>query len=137
MKNSFVSIAVSALLAFAVCFAPLAARATGSKPSKSNNTTPTYIILKVTDEKVDYRVIQTSAFKDESKRINEAYTLKLKEWHDEVKSNPKAPRPIKPLVKKLPTTFETQKGAQDYIDNKFKGEDGKFKEDEGKKDTDK
>ena len=68
------------------------------------------------DNKIEYKVIPTSTYKDEEKRIKDAYTELLKEWQDLKKSDPQAPRPVKPIIKKLKTGYQTQKIAQEYAD---------------------
>ena len=67
-----------------------------------------------TDSKVEYKVINTSQYKDEERRLKDAYKQKLKEWKDLKKIEPTTPMPVKPTIKKIGDTFQTQKIAQEY-----------------------
>jgi len=141
MNQSLLRVATATLVATAVFFAlPLAARASGNKPGKS--TSDTYIVIQVltktqsndgkSDYKKEYKAITTKTLHDEVKKAKDDHDQAIKEWKDELKSDPKATRPPQWTPKKVSGTpiFETQKGAQDYID-KLKEEDEK-KDDKSK-----
>jgi hypothetical protein len=85
------------------------------------------------DSNVEYKVINTSQYKDEEKRLKDAYNVKLKEWKDLKKTEPTAPMPVKPIIKKIGTPYLTQKVAQEYVD-KLKDEEAE-KEDPNAKTT--
>lgn len=91
-----------------------------------------YLVIEVTDDnkadnKVEYKVIPTSQLKDEKKRIETDYKQKVKEWQDLKKGGSDAPHPVKPILKKIGTPYQTQTGAQKIAD--------KLKDDAANKDT--
>ena len=117
------SVSVLSLLSFAVSgtYAQKAPK-TGNAP-----VTESYFVVKVTDpnsadNKVDYKVVASSQYKDEEKRIKDDYTQKVKEWKDLKKADPTLPMPVKPTIKKIGTTYQTQTGAQKIAD-KLKAEE--------------
>ncbi|MGO9114092.1 MAG: hypothetical protein ACLP9L_33165 [Thermoguttaceae bacterium] len=94
---------------------------------RTNNPNDKYLVIKITDEskvenKVEYKVITTSQFKDEEKRVKDEYNKKMKEWRDLKKIDPQTPQPLRPVIKKIAKIFETQKIAQEYAE-KLKDED--------------
>jgi len=93
-----------------------AGTSSGNKPKEE-----TYIVVKEGEE---YKVITASSYNDEVKRLNEDNKKKMDEWHDLIKSDNTTPRPKKIIPKKMPITFKTQKGAQEYAD-KLLEKDGK------------
>ena len=130
---------------------PSGAYAAGAKKNPGT-TTETYLVLKIvgeseasgrgsgkidsnkvdsnTEPKIEYKVVATSRYKDEEKRIKDAYATKIKEWKDLRKIEPGTPMPVKPTIKKMGnTTFQTQKVAQEYAD--------KLKDEESDKDESK
>jgi hypothetical protein len=88
--------------------------------------TETYIVIQIKDEGIKYEAVTKTGLKDKTKQLKDDYDQRYKEWKDEVKTDPKAPRPKKPIIKQMPgATFETQKGAQDYAEKLQKEEDEK------------
>ncbi len=132
MKKSLLPAVALSVCAFALSFlVPSAANAQGGRKGHGNNSNETYLVIRVTDEnkaenkadtKVEYKAITASQLKTEEKRIKDDYAQKLKEWHDLKKIDPQAPRPVPPVIKKYPKTFETQKIAKEYAD-KLKDEE--------------
>ena len=103
-----------------------------SPPHSTAPKVETYLVVKVTDEnktdkKVEFKVISASQFKDEQKRLKEEYDKKYKEWQDVKKADSTAPRPIKPTIQKIGTSYKTQTGAQKVAD--------KLRDDEAAKDN--
>jgi len=123
MKESFLPAIALSVSVFALSFlVPSGANAQeGRSRSGHSNSKETYQVIRVTDEsktdnKVEYKAIATSQLKAEEKRIKDDYAQKLKEWHDLRKIDPQTPMPVRPVIKKYPKTFETQKIAQEYAD---------------------
>ena len=115
-------------------FAPSAAYA--QRSLHSTTKVETYMVVKIIDDnkaedkdKIEYRAISASQFKDEEKRVKDDNALKLKEWHDLRKTDPTAPMPKKIIIKKIPrlTGYQTQKIAQEAAD--------KLKDEEANKDN--
>jgi hypothetical protein len=122
MKKSIRSALALSISILALCL--LAPSGAYAQKGKSKATAPeTYMVVKIGDE---YKVLGTTRLKDEEKRIKDEYNTKYKEWQDEKKSDPQAPRPVKPTIKKIKTGYLTQKVAQEYAD-KLK-EEGKADE---------
>ena len=88
----------------------------------------TYMVIKIIDDnktenKVEYKAIATSQYKDEDKRVKDENTEKLKEWHDQRITDPTAPRPKKITISKTKFTgYLLQKDAQQAAD-KLRDED--------------
>jgi len=134
-KSLLLSIALSAsVFVFALVDPPraIAQPHGGSRGhGSSSDSKETYLVVKIvgeskgenrlasrgennTDSKVEYKVINSSQYKDEERRLKDAYKQKLKEWKDLKKIEPTAPMPVKPTIKKIGDTFQTQKIAQEY-----------------------
>jgi len=84
-----------------------------SRSGKSGTTNETYMVIQIGDE---YKVVTTTQYKDEEKKVREENEQKMTEWKDEIKNDPKAPRPQKVVIKKLKTGYKVQKIAQEYAD---------------------
>jgi len=104
----------------------------GSRNSSrgSTNGNETYLVVKITDpnrpeHKVDYRVVNTSQFKDEERRLKDDYNKAIVEWKDLKKTEPTAPMPVKATIKKIGTPYHSQKIAQDYATKLMTEEDNK------------
>ena len=133
MKKSILPDIALSLSVFALSFlwpsGAFAQHGHGTGRTSNNNTNDKYLVIKITDDsKVDYKVIPTSQYKDEEKRVKDEYTQKVKEWHDLRKIDPQTPQPVRPVIKKMGNTFETQKIAQEYAN--------KLKDEEANKDSD-
>ena len=63
------------------------------------------------EDKIEYKAISTTQYKDEEKRVKEDNKTKIKEWHDQCKTDPQAPRPKTIYIKKIPklSGYQTQK----------------------------
>ena len=90
-------------------------------PKHSATKVETYMVIRVTDEnkeenKVQYKAIATSQFKDEQKRSKDDWNKKMKIWHDTRKTDPTVPRPKPIKIEKVETDYETQEGAEKYAD---------------------
>jgi hypothetical protein len=133
----FKSLLSSILAAAAVCFlSPVTSYAQRHSGGGAHPTNDTYIVIQVmnkvrnndgkSDYQKEYKAIANKTLRDEVKRAKDDYEQAKKEWKDELKSDPKAPRPVQWTPKKVSgsPTFETLKGAQDYAD-KLKEEDEK------------
>ena len=124
MKKSFLSaIAVSVSIFALSLLAPSGACAAVAK----NPVAETYMVVKITDpnktdNKVEYKVVATSQYKDEEKRVKDDNDKKVEEWQDMLKNDPKTPHPGKIVIVKLKTGYKIQKIAQDYVD-KLKADD--------------
>jgi hypothetical protein len=127
----------SLLLPLVACFAVLLAmsvpaaaqpRTPRSTPRPSTSSNQTYIVIQIGD---DYKVIESSRLKDEEKDVKKKYQDEMKRWADEKKTDPKAERPKKVTIKKYPTTFKTQEGAQKYRDQLLEKNDKGGKADKG------
>ncbi len=125
MKRPFLPAIALSVAAFAVSF--LVSSGANAQPSGrphgggNTNGNETYLVIRVTtedktDKKVEFKVISSSQYKTEEKRIKDEYAQKVKEWRDLRKIDPQTPLPAKPVIKKYPKVFETQKIAQDYAD---------------------
>jgi hypothetical protein len=117
MRSSLLSGAIAVAIALTVSLGVQSAAnaAVGGSRPGAGAKTETYIVIQIKDDKLEYKAITKTTLKDETKRITDDYNQRYKEWKDEVKSDPKAPRPKKPIIKTMPgATFETQKGADDY-----------------------
>jgi hypothetical protein len=92
----------------------------GRGKSPSRDTNETYVVIRITDDwkdpKYEYKVIATSAFRDEEKQIKDENDQRLIEWIDEKKNDPQTPRPAKISLTKLKTGYQTQRIAQEYAD---------------------
>jgi len=98
------------------------------KGGSKKNVVETYMVIKVTDDnkaenKVEYKAISKSQFKDEQKRAMEDYKLKMKEWHDLKKTDPTAPAPTRIRIDKIQSDYETMKIAQEYVEKLRKKEE--------------
>ena len=98
----------------------------------------TYLVIKVTDEgkaenRVEYKAIAKSQFKDEQKRAADDYKLKMKEWHDRRITDPTDSMPKKIKIEKIQSDYETLKVAQEYV--RKLTEEGSNKDDPKPKDT--
>jgi hypothetical protein len=93
-----------------------------NKGKSTGNKTDTYLVIKITDEnkpennRVEYRVVSASQYTDEEKRVKDEYKKKVDEWLDLKKADATAVRPVKPIIKKIGTSFKTQGGAQKVAD---------------------
>jgi hypothetical protein len=81
----------------------------------------TYMVIKITDEnksedKVTYKAIPTSRFKDEKKHADDEFNNKKKEWHDLKLTDPTAPMPKKIKIQKIQGDYETNEYAQKEAD---------------------
>ena len=133
MKKFFLSAVAISVSMFAWSLAaPSAAYAAGSPKNANTPKNETYIVIKVGDE---YKVIGTSHYKDEQKKATDDYTQKLKEWKDERKTDPNAPHPVKAIIKRIGTPYETQKIAQEYADKLKKEAEDKDSGDQTHKDN--
>ena len=131
MKNTFLH-AVALSLSAAVVLLLSSSAAFGQKAGGKGTTDETYMVIKIiddnkTDNKVEYKAIATSQYKDEEKRVKDDNTEKLKVWHDLRKTDPTAPMPKKILIKKIPklTGYLLQKDAQEAADKLRDEESGK------------
>ncbi len=98
----------------------LLASTVGAAVSKSP-VNDTYMVIKITDEnktdnKIEFKVVTSTQYKDEEKRVKDDNAEKLKEWQDLIKTDPQTPRPSKILIVKVKTGYQTQKIAQEYAD---------------------
>jgi hypothetical protein len=133
MKRTLLSAVSAMAVAVAVCLIALpdARAGRGINPGGGKTKDETYIVIKITDERVEYKAITQTSLKEERKRIEDDYKQRYKEWLDARKTDPNIPRPVKPIIRTMPgATFQTQKGAQDYADKFNKEEEEK----NGKKD---
>jgi hypothetical protein len=134
MKKSLL-IAISASLTFVLFTSFSTGKAFGWAGRVSNSTNETYMVVKITDENkptdksprgglantnadntVEFKVVATSQYKDEEKRVKDKYEELLKEWRDLIKTDPQTPHPIRITIKKMKTGYKTQKIAQEYAD---------------------
>jgi hypothetical protein len=108
-------------------------RAWAQRPAKSTSKTESYMVVEVGGE---YKVIRTSALKDEKKRLEDDYKKAVDLWQDEIKAGSKSDRPVKKIILVKKGGFKTQKGADDYV-AKLKEKDQEEGKDskEGKEDT--
>jgi hypothetical protein len=124
MKKS-VLISFAATAAFAACLLFVPQEASAQRPGGGGKAgakqDETVYVIQVGDE---YKKVKRSELTTEKKKVEDDYKQALKEWQDIRKSDPKAPRPVKPLIKQK-GTFQTDIGAQEFID--------KLKEDDEKK----
>jgi hypothetical protein len=95
--------------------------------SKSANKTESYMVVEV---KGEYRVISSSAMKDETKRLDEDYKKAIALWEDENQAGAQKPKPIKPKVIVKKRGFKTHEGADEYLralkeKDQGEGKDGK------------
>jgi hypothetical protein len=60
-----------------------------------------------------YDVLDGKQIKDKQKELEKKYTENYEKWQDEKKLDPKAPRPLKPSIKRL-KTFKTKEVADEY-----------------------
>jgi len=120
-KSSPLAIAVFVSIVALLLVAPSAAQAQhkGNRLSSKGSSSgkDTYLVVKVTDpnkpdRKVDYKVITTSQFRDEEKRLKEDYDKLIEEWKDVKKTDHAAPMPVKGTIKKIGTPYHSQKIAQ-------------------------
>ncbi|MEI8371930.1 MAG: hypothetical protein WCJ35_03745 [Planctomycetota bacterium] len=123
-------------------FAPSGARAANPPKKAIAPKAETYLVIKVTDDnktenearnRVEYKAITKSQFKDEQKRAADDYKLKMKEWHDLKKTDPTAPMPKKIKIEKIQSDYETLKVAQEYV--RKLTEEGVNKDDQKPKDN--
>jgi hypothetical protein len=83
-----------------------------SKSSKSSAKTQSYMVIQIDSE---YKVISSSSFNDEKKRLADDYKAKRGAWEDERKVNPDAKPPVQSAIKTIKTGFKTQKWADEYV----------------------
>ena len=87
-------------------------------------------MIKVGDE---YRAIRSNGMKDEQKRVDDENKKALDEWKDAVKSDPKAERPARLVIRRIKTGFLTQKGADEFIAKLVEEDDAKGGKSKAKK----
>jgi len=102
-----------ALLMFAPVQAFAQPRSGGSRGSKTGTTNETYMVIQIGDE---YKVVTATQYKEEEKKVKEDNDQRLTEWKDEIKNDPKVPRPQKVVIKKLKSGYKVQRIAQEYAD---------------------
>jgi hypothetical protein len=139
MKKFLPAVALSVSIFAMALFALSRAHAWGV-PHKGTTKNESYMVIKIIDEnktddargggannKIQFKVISASQYKDEEKRVNDDNATKLKEWKDLIKTDPQTPRPIKITIKKIKTGYQTQKIAQEYCDKLRDEAEGKVK----------
>ena len=140
MKKYLPALALSVSIFALALFALSRAHAWGvphGRPTK----TQTYLVVKIVDEsktnsrndskpemKTEYRVIPTTQFKDEEKRLKDEYAKRRLKWLDEKKTDPTKPMPVRPTIEKIGTPYQTQKGAEEYADKLRDEAEGKDKQ---------
>ena len=140
MKKFLPAVALSVSIFALALFALSRAHAWGV-PHGSSTKTQTYLVVKIVDEsktnsrndskpemKTEYRVIPTTQFKDEEKRLKDEYAKRRLKWLDEKKTDPTKPMPVRPTIKKIGTPYQTQEGAQEYADKLRDEAEGKDKQ---------
>jgi hypothetical protein len=129
MKKSILSLIAVVLPVFAFLIAPSVSFGQGK--GKSGKGPDTYMVVKIIDEnkveerdRVVYKAISTSQYKDEDKRVKDENKQKMEEWHDLLKTDPQTPMPKKIVLRKIPKLvgYLTQKIAQEEAD-KLKAEE--------------
>jgi len=119
MKNSLLPAVALSFSAFAILLISSSGaygqpRPGGSRAGKNGTATnETYMVIQIGDE---IKVVSNTQYKDEDKRVKEENKQKMTEWKDELKNDPKAPRPQNVVIKKLKTGYKLQKIAQEYAD---------------------
>jgi len=124
MKKLFPPAVALSISIFALSLlAPSGAWAQAKSPKVKGPKTETYMVIEIIDENKDedkgerkheFKAISTSQFKSERDRVKKDNEENLKEWKDELKTDPKARQPKTIIIKKLKTGYETQKIAQEY-----------------------
>jgi hypothetical protein len=97
----------SSMLSPSHAFAQSGSRAPRGSSANANDT---YYVVQIGEE---YKVVAKSRFKDEQKRLDDDYKKALKEWLDRRRIEPDAKRPVKLIIKKIGTPFQTEKVAQE------------------------
>ena len=130
------------IFAFSLLVPSGASAASTPKPKTGTSKTETYMVIKVIDEnkeenKVEYRAVATSRYKDEEKRVKDDNAKKIKEWKDLLKTEPNTPRPKKIVIKKIPklTDYQLMEDAQKAADKLKDEELDKDNGDQKPKDT--
>jgi hypothetical protein len=124
-KSVLMSLVVAATIAAGSLFTATGWCGDSSRPARGSGkgaAQDTYQVMKIDDE---YKVVTTKSIKDEKKRVTEEFSAKVKEWQDEKKTDPTLKRPTPPRVTVIVTKFNTQKGAQDYVDKLLDEADSK------------
>jgi hypothetical protein len=133
MKRSLAPTAAIGLLAAAMCLvSPLSAHAqrSGGRTGGGSNGTNSgpYYVVQIFNPPVDvgrgagtgaqsqpdpYDVLDAQQQKDKQKELDKKYKDNYEKWLDEKKIDPKAPRPMKPSIKRL-KMFKTKEVADEY-----------------------
>jgi hypothetical protein len=110
-KPVLFAVALGIALSGSSMFSP--SRAVAGVGTRNNSTAnETYLVVQIGDE---YKVVPKSRLKDEQKRIEEDYKKAFKEWQDLRKIEPDAKRPVKYIIKRIGTPFQTEKIAQEEV----------------------
>jgi hypothetical protein len=122
MRKPVISVIIATAVAITVsAVMPSGARAAvGRTPGGASNSGPYFVIqiINPPEESVNaqtspYDVLDGQAIKEKQKDLDKKYKDNYDKWMDQKKIDPKAPRPMKPSIKRL-KTFKTKDVADEY-----------------------
>jgi hypothetical protein len=110
MKKSILMVSMAVVIGIAWLAA--ADRACGQTRKPANKAKPTYAVCKIGEK---YEVISSTEMKNKRKQITDQNKKAMDKYNDDLKADPKTPKPERVILKVLKSGFKTQEGAQDFL----------------------